>query len=55
MSFTDAADVYAKLLVDGGTSFRAHTIDAVVDAAFAHGGTSKDEFCCRYLWWIEGA
>ena len=46
----DAALAYTQLLVDGDTSFQAHTIDEVIDAAFAHGGATKDKFRRRYLW-----
>ncbi|ABL79458.1 MULTISPECIES: hypothetical protein [unclassified Nocardioides] len=53
-SFRDAALAYTQLLVDGDTSFQAHTIDEVIDAAFAHGGATKDKFRRRYLWWVEG-
>jgi hypothetical protein len=50
VSFSKAARAYADLLVDSDTTFRAHTIEDVVDAAFAHGGPTKDEFRRRYLW-----
>ena len=50
VSFTAAAGSYLDLLVDGDTSFQAHTVEDVLDAAFAHGGTTQDNFRRRYLW-----
>lgn len=50
VSFADAARRYAGVLADGDASFRAHTIEDVVDVAFAHGGPSKERFIGRYLW-----
>jgi hypothetical protein len=55
VSFRDAADRYAKNLKDGDTSFQRLTVDDVVDAAFAHGGPTRDMFRRRYLWWVEPA
>lgn len=50
VSFRDAAARYKDLLVDGDTSFRALTIEDVVEAAFAHGGPTRGLFERRYLW-----
>jgi len=50
VSFADAAERYAGILEDGETSFGAHTIEKVVDAAFAHGGPTKEQFIRRYVW-----
>lgn len=49
-SFADAARRYAVVLEDGDASFSAHTIEGVVDAAFAHGGPTKERFIGRYIW-----
>jgi hypothetical protein len=50
VSFADAARRYACVLEDGHGSFGAHTIEIVVDAAFAHGGPTKERFIRRYIW-----
>lgn len=50
VSFRDAAERYADVLVKGDTSFQAITIDKVIDAAFAHGGETAQRFRQRYLW-----
>lgn len=50
VSFADAARRYADVLEDEGASFRASTIEDVVDAAFAHAGPTKERFIKRYLW-----
>jgi hypothetical protein len=50
ISFADAARRYADLLEQGDSSFQAHTVEAVVDAAFAHGGGTREAFRRRYLW-----
>jgi PD-(D/E)XK nuclease superfamily len=52
VSFRIASDAYAALLVDGDTSYQALTIDEVTQAAFAHGGPTKELFERRYLWWL---
>ena len=52
VSFRHAAQWYLSLL-DDTTTFRALTIEEVVDAAFAHGGPSKNAFVRRYLWWVQ--
>lgn len=52
VSFRDAALRYADALVDD-TTFRASTVDEVVDAAFAHGGPTRERFIRRYLWWAQ--
>jgi hypothetical protein len=51
VSFKNVAAAYAQLMVDGDASFQARVIDDVLDAAFAHGGTTKHLFRRRYLWW----
>lgn len=53
VSFADAASRYAELLVDGDDSFAAFTIEDVLDAAFAHGDSTKDAFDRRYLAWMR--
>ncbi len=50
VSFADAARRYAEVLSEGDTSFQARTVEDVLDAAFAHGGPTKDAFRRRYLW-----
>lgn len=52
VSFSNAALRYGEVLVDDST-FRAMTVDAVVDAAFAHGTPTKELFIRRYLWWMQ--
>lgn len=49
-SFAKAAQRYASLLKPGGNSFAAHTIEEIVGAAFAHGGSTEQQFRDRYLW-----
>lgn len=49
ISYRAVADRYSKLLKRGDDSFAHFTIEEVLDAAFAHGG-SKDQFANRYLW-----
>lgn len=49
-SFRAAAKAYAEVLAKGDVSFQALTIEDVLDAAFAHGGQTKDLFVRRYLW-----
>lgn len=51
VSFADAVQRYAALLVPGGDSFAAFTIEEVLDAAFAHGDATKHAFYQRYLEW----
>lgn len=50
VSFRDAAHRYSALLRDGEDTFRVLSIEEVVEAAFAHGGPTKDQFSRRYLW-----
>jgi hypothetical protein len=50
VSVADAARRYAGVLDDREASFSAATIEDVVDAAFAHGGPTKERFIGRYLW-----
>lgn len=50
VSFVDAARRYADLLVEGDTSFSAHTLEDVVLAAFAPDSDTGDSFRRRYLW-----
>lgn len=52
VSFSNAALRYGELLVDDST-YRAMTVDEVVDAAFAHGTPTKEQFIRRYLWWMQ--
>lgn len=49
VSFADAPRRYAGVLEDEA-SFGAATIEDVVDAAFAHGGPTKERFIRRYIW-----
>jgi hypothetical protein len=51
VSFHNAASAYASLLAEGDTSFRALTLEEVVEAAFAHDSDTKQLFKRRYLWW----
>jgi len=53
VSFETASAAYSKLLIDGDTSFQALALEGVVDAAFAHGGSTKERFVQRYLWWVR--
>lgn len=53
VSFADAARRYSELLVDGNDSFAALTIEDVLDAAFAHGDSTKEAFDRRYLAWMS--
>lgn len=48
-SYRDAAERYTKILTRGSDSFAYLTVEGVLDAAFAHGG-SKERFAKRYLW-----
>lgn len=50
VSFKSAAQSYTELLVDGDTSFQAFTIESVVEAAFAVGEPTQQDFKRRYLW-----
>lgn len=50
ISFAEAAERYSTLLDDGSGSFQAFTMEEVVGAAFAHGGSTRDRFSRRYLW-----
>ena len=50
VSFAEVAARYAALLRPGGDSFSHLTIEDVLDAAFAHGGPTKERFRQRYLW-----
>ena len=50
VSFTRAAESYADHLVDGDTSFRACTIESVLEAAFNSGEPTQRDFQRRYLW-----
>lgn len=49
-SFADAVGRYGALLESEDDSFKAFTIEEVLDASFAHGGPTKDLFRQRYLW-----
>lgn len=55
VSFHAAAERYAAVLTDAEHSFRARTTEQILDAAFAHGSSTKDLFRRRYLWWETGA
>lgn len=50
VSFVDAARRYAGVLSDGDDSFRPLTVEDVLEAAFSHGGPTKEIFRRRYLW-----
>lgn len=50
VSFRAATQAYASLLTDGDTSFRALTLETVVDAAFATASATQAAFIRRYLW-----
>lgn len=52
VSFSNAALRYGEVLVNNST-FRAMTVEEVVDAAFAHGTPTKEQFIRRYLWWMQ--
>jgi hypothetical protein len=54
-SFASAVERYAAQLKPGDNSFASFTIEDVLDAAFAHGGPTKDKFHRRYLAWMGGA
>lgn len=51
-SFADVAQRYSGLLSPDDDSFAAFTIEDVLDAAFAHGASTKDAFHERYLGWM---
>lgn len=50
VSFRDAVESYAQILVQADTSFQAFTIESVLEAAFDDDDPAQGDFRRRYLW-----
>ena len=50
VSFRDAVESYAQILVEADTSFQAFTIESVLEAAFDDDDPAQGDFRRRYLW-----